>query len=52
MDLTATNITPTEALLKWKAPVSEVENYVIVLTHFAGGCLRFYASGGNGGDGG
>uniref|UniRef100_A0AC11C2C0 Tenascin R n=1 Tax=Ovis aries TaxID=9940 RepID=A0AC11C2C0_SHEEP len=34
-DLTATNITPTEALLQWKAPVSEVENYVIVLTHFA-----------------
>ncbi|XP_066887257.1 tenascin-R isoform X2 [Kogia breviceps] len=35
VDLTATNITPTEALLQWKAPVSEVENYVIVLTHFA-----------------
>ncbi|XP_027421206.1 tenascin-R isoform X2 [Bos indicus x Bos taurus] len=34
-DLTATNITPTEALLQWKAPMSEVENYVIVLTHFA-----------------
>ncbi|CAN0570872.1 unnamed protein product [Rangifer tarandus platyrhynchus] len=33
--LTATNITPTEALLQWKAPMSEVENYVIVLTHFA-----------------
>ncbi|XP_011744412.2 tenascin-R isoform X3 [Macaca nemestrina] len=35
VDLTATNITPTEALLQWKAPVGEVENYVIVLTHFA-----------------
>ncbi|XP_004626838.1 tenascin-R isoform X1 [Octodon degus] len=34
VDLTATNITPTEALLQWKAPVGEVENYVIVLTHF------------------
>ncbi|XP_006060419.2 tenascin-R isoform X1 [Bubalus bubalis] len=34
-DLTATNITPTEALLQWKAPMSGVENYVIVLTHFA-----------------
>ncbi|XP_069890517.1 tenascin-R isoform X3 [Dipodomys merriami] len=33
--LTATNITPTEALLQWKAPVGDVENYVIVLTHFA-----------------
>ncbi|XP_035973216.1 tenascin-R [Halichoerus grypus] len=35
VDLTATNITPTEALLQWKAPVGEVENYVIILTHFA-----------------
>ncbi|XP_062835493.1 tenascin-R isoform X2 [Anolis carolinensis] len=31
--LTATNITPTEALLKWEIPTAEVENYVIVLTH-------------------
>lgn len=38
-DLTATNITPTEALLQWKAPMGEVENYVIVLTHFASECL-------------
>lgn len=38
-DLTATNITPTEALLQWKAPIGEVENYVIVLTHFASECL-------------
>lgn len=35
--LVATNITPTEALLQWKAPMGEVENYVIILTHFAGG---------------
>nr|XP_012620508.1 tenascin-R isoform X2 [Microcebus murinus] len=35
VDLIATNITPTEALLQWKAPVGEVESYVIVLTHFA-----------------
>ncbi|XP_005071389.1 tenascin-R isoform X1 [Mesocricetus auratus] len=35
VDLIATNITPTEALLQWKAPMGEVENYVIVLTHFA-----------------
>ncbi|XP_034522648.1 tenascin-R isoform X2 [Ailuropoda melanoleuca] len=35
LDLTATNITPTEALLQWKAPVGGVENYVIILTHFA-----------------
>ncbi|XP_001373512.1 tenascin-R isoform X1 [Monodelphis domestica] len=34
VDLIATNITPTEALLKWKSPVGEVENYVLVLTHF------------------
>ncbi|XP_066117302.1 tenascin-R isoform X2 [Saccopteryx bilineata] len=33
--LTATNVTPTEALLQWKAPVGEVESYVIVLTRFA-----------------
>lgn len=45
VDLIATNITPTEALLQWKAPVGEVENYVIVLTHFAGGCLQAYPSG-------
>uniref|UniRef100_A0ABM5G9H7 Tenascin-R isoform X2 n=1 Tax=Pogona vitticeps TaxID=103695 RepID=A0ABM5G9H7_9SAUR len=31
--LTATNITPTETLLKWDPPTAEVENYVIVLTH-------------------
>lgn len=46
MDLTATNITPTGALLQWRAPVGEVESYVIVLTRFSGGwvsaglCLR------------
>ncbi|XP_004596333.2 tenascin-R isoform X1 [Ochotona princeps] len=33
--LVATNITPTEALLQWKAPMGEVESYVIILTHFA-----------------
>ncbi|KAG3258675.1 tenascin R, transcript variant X4 [Ictidomys tridecemlineatus] len=35
VDLIATNITPTEALLQWKAPAGDVENYVIVLTHFS-----------------
>lgn len=45
VDLTATNITPTEALLQWKAPVGGVENYVIILTHFAGERLQVYASG-------
>lgn len=39
VDLIATNITPTGALLQWKAPVGEVESYVIVLTRFAGGCV-------------
>lgn len=34
--LTATDITPTETLLKWNPPVAEVENYVIVLTHDTG----------------
>lgn len=37
--LTATSITPTGALLQWKAPAGEVESYVLVLTHFAGGFL-------------
>ncbi|XP_032694637.1 tenascin-R isoform X3 [Lontra canadensis] len=35
VDLTASNITPTEALLQWKPPMGQVENYVIILTHFA-----------------
>ncbi|XP_019355868.2 tenascin-R [Alligator mississippiensis] len=34
LGLTATNVTPTEALLQWNPPLSEVENYVIVLTHY------------------
>uniref|UniRef100_A0A452I2U4 Tenascin-R n=1 Tax=Gopherus agassizii TaxID=38772 RepID=A0A452I2U4_9SAUR len=34
LGLTATNVTPTEALLQWKPPLSEVENYIIVLTHY------------------
>ncbi|XP_036773984.2 tenascin-R isoform X4 [Manis pentadactyla] len=33
--LTATSVTPTGALLQWKAPAGEVESYVLVLTHFA-----------------
>ena len=39
-DLVATNVTPTEALLRWKAPGGDVESYVIVLTRFSGGCLQ------------
>lgn len=50
VDLIATNITPTEALLQWKAPAGDVENYVIVLTHFAGEGLWAYASGRGGQD--
>ncbi|XP_078498130.1 tenascin-R [Lissotriton helveticus] len=34
MALMATNITPTEAVLRWTPPQSDVENYVIVLTHY------------------
>ncbi|NXG78683.1 TENR protein, partial [Baryphthengus martii] len=33
LGVTATNITPTEALLQWNPPLSEVESYVIVLAH-------------------
>uniref|UniRef100_A0A8D0HC42 Janusin n=1 Tax=Sphenodon punctatus TaxID=8508 RepID=A0A8D0HC42_SPHPU len=36
LGLAATNITPTEALLQWNPPMAEVENYVIVLTHYTG----------------
>lgn len=36
-ELMATNVSPTEALLQWQAPAGDVENYIIVLTHFAGG---------------
>ncbi|XP_030062602.1 tenascin-R [Microcaecilia unicolor] len=32
--LIAFNITPTEAVLRWNPPVAEVENYIIVLTHY------------------
>ncbi|XP_049632357.1 tenascin-R isoform X2 [Suncus etruscus] len=34
-ELMATNVSPTEALLQWQAPAGDVENYIIVLTHFA-----------------
>ncbi|NWU71603.1 TENR protein, partial [Pterocles burchelli] len=33
LGVTATNITPTEALLQWNPPLSEVESYVLILTH-------------------
>ncbi|KAM6124250.1 LOW QUALITY PROTEIN: tenascin-R [Pterocles gutturalis] len=36
LEVTATNITPTEALLQWNPPLSEVESYVLILTHHAG----------------
>uniref|UniRef100_A0A8B9QE39 Tenascin R n=1 Tax=Apteryx owenii TaxID=8824 RepID=A0A8B9QE39_APTOW len=36
LGVTATNVTPTEALLQWNPPLSDVENYVIVLTHYTG----------------
>ncbi|XP_064004189.1 tenascin-R isoform X2 [Pogoniulus pusillus] len=32
LGVTATNITPTEALLQWNPPLSDVESYVLVLT--------------------
>ncbi|KAG7456964.1 hypothetical protein MATL_G00241500 [Megalops atlanticus] len=33
MDLTALNITPQRALLRWNPPLSSVDNYVLTLTH-------------------
>ncbi|XP_054690086.1 tenascin-R isoform X1 [Grus americana] len=35
LGVTATNVTPTEALLQWNPPLSEVESYVLVLTRHA-----------------
>ncbi|XP_017671370.1 PREDICTED: tenascin-R isoform X3 [Lepidothrix coronata] len=35
LGVTATNITPTEALLQWNPPLSEVESYVLILTRHA-----------------
>ncbi|NWH63004.1 TENR protein, partial [Geococcyx californianus] len=35
LGVTATNITPTEALLQWNPPLSDVESYVLILTHHA-----------------
>ncbi|NXW36366.1 TENR protein, partial [Phaetusa simplex] len=32
LGVTATNVTPTEALLQWNPPLSEVESYILVLT--------------------
>lgn len=36
LGVTATNVTPTEALLQWNPPLSEVESYVLILTRHAG----------------
>ncbi|KFP32651.1 Tenascin-R [Colius striatus] len=35
LGVTATNVTPTEALLQWNPPLSDVESYVLVLTRRA-----------------
>ena len=35
-ELTALNITPQGALLKWNPPLSSVDNYVLTLTHNQG----------------
>lgn len=35
-ELTALNITPQGALLRWKPPVSNVDNYVLTVTHNQG----------------
>lgn len=36
LGVTATNITPTEALLQWNPPLSDVESYILILTRRAG----------------
>lgn len=36
VELTALNITPQGALLRWNPPVSSVDNYVLTLTHNQG----------------
>lgn len=36
LGVTATNVTPTEALLQWNPPLSEVESYVLILTRRTG----------------
>ncbi|KAF2978276.1 hypothetical protein EK904_001710 [Melospiza melodia maxima] len=43
LGVTATNITPTEALLQWNPPLSEVESYVLILTRRA---VSMYATSG------
>lgn len=35
-ELTALNITPRGALLRWNPPLSVVDNYVLTLTHNQG----------------
>lgn len=35
-ELTALNITPQGALLRWTSPLSNVDNYVLTLTHNQG----------------
>ncbi|NXF32764.1 TENR protein, partial [Nyctibius bracteatus] len=35
LGVTATNVTPTEALLQWNPPLSDVESYVLILTRRA-----------------
>uniref|UniRef100_A0A8C5JJV1 Tenascin-R n=1 Tax=Junco hyemalis TaxID=40217 RepID=A0A8C5JJV1_JUNHY len=40
LGVTATNITPTEALLQWNPPLSEVESYVLILTRRAAQCCK------------
>uniref|UniRef100_A0A8C9EIL5 Tenascin-R n=1 Tax=Pavo cristatus TaxID=9049 RepID=A0A8C9EIL5_PAVCR len=36
LGVTATNITPTEALLQWNPPLMDVESYVLILTRHTG----------------
>lgn len=46
-ELTALNITPRGALLRWNPPLSVVDNYVLTLTHNQGKGARTGCSEGN-----
>lgn len=46
-ELTALNITPRGALLRWNPPLSAVDNYVLTLTHNQGKGTRTGCSVGN-----
>lgn len=36
LGLVAMNVTATEAVLQWQQPLSSVDKYVLILTHYQG----------------